>query len=135
MRIMTIMLLCLTLALAILPSTMTAAEVAEDRGAMGLSQALKRLDVVASVLHTGAHPDDENSALLAWLSRGQGARTAYLSLTRGEGGVNLIGTELFEALGVIRTEELLAARRLDGAQQFFTPSYEFGFSKSAEDGF
>src|SRR5207247_9894056 len=78
MRIMTIMLLCLTLALAILPSTMPAAEVAEDRGAMGLSQALKRLDVVASVLHTGAHPDDENSALLAWLARGQGVRTAYL---------------------------------------------------------
>src|SRR5207249_10705100 len=135
MRIMTVMLLCLTLALALLPSTLPAVEVAEDRGAMGLSQALKRLDVVASVLHTGAHPDDENSALLAWLSRGQGARTAYLSLTRGEGGVNLVGTELFEALGVIRTEELLAARRLDGAQQFFTPSYEFGFSKSAEDGY
>ena len=112
-----------------------AAEIAEDRGAAGLAQALKRLDVVASVLHTGAHPDDENSALLAWLSRGQGARTAYLSLTRGEGGVNLVGTELFEALGVVRTGELLAARRLDGARQFFTPNYEFGFSKSAEDGF
>ena len=69
MRIMTIMLLCLTLALALLPSTLPAVEVAEDRGAMGLSQALKRLDVVASVLHTGAHPDDENSALLAWLAR------------------------------------------------------------------
>src|SRR3989454_12158047 len=135
MRIMTIMLLCLTLAFAILPSTMPAAEVAEDRGAMGLSQALKRLDVVASVLHTGAHPDDENSALLAWLSRGQGVRTAYLSATRGEGGVNLIGRELFEALGVIRTEELYGARRLDHAQQFFTPNYEFGFSKSAEDTF
>src|ERR1044072_5203514 len=115
--------------------TVFPAEVAEDRGAMGLSQALNRLDVVASVLHTGAHPDDENSALLAWLSRGQGVRTAYLSITRGEGGVNLLGTELFEALGVIRTEELLAARRLDRAEQFFTPSYEFGFSKSAEDGF
>src|SRR6266705_251099 len=133
MRLMTIMLLCLTLALAILPSTLPAAEVAEDRGAMGLSQALKRLDVVASVLHTGAHPDDENSALLAWLARGQGVRTAYLSATRGEGGVNLIGSELFETLGVIRTEELMAARRLDHAEQFFTPNYEFGFSKSADD--
>src|SRR5215212_7781556 len=80
-------------------------DVPEDRGAMGLAQALNRLDVVESVLHTGAHPDDENSALLSWLSRGQGARTAYLSLTRGEGGVNLIGTELFEALGVVRSEE------------------------------
>lgn len=108
---------------------------AEDRGAMGLSQALKRLDVVASVLHTGAHPDDENSALLAWLARGQGVRTAYLSATRGEGGVNLLGPELFEQLGVIRTEELYGARRLDHAQQFFTPNYEFGFSKSAEDTF
>src|SRR5947207_7068921 len=85
---------------------------AEDRGAMGLAQALNRLDVVGSVLHTGAHPDDENSGLLSWLSRGKGVRTAYLSITRGDGGQNLLGAELFEALGVIRTEELLAARRL-----------------------
>jgi LmbE family N-acetylglucosaminyl deacetylase len=112
-----------------------AADVAEDRGAMGLSQALKRLDVIESVLHTGAHPDDENSSLLAWLSRGQGVRTAYLSATRGDGGQNLLGTELFEALGVIRTEELLAARRFDRAQQFFTPVYEFGFSKTAAETF
>lgn len=112
-----------------------APEPAEDRGAMGLSQALKRLDVIGSVLHTGAHPDDENSALLAWLARGEGVRTAYLAATRGEGGVNLLGSELFEDLGVIRTEELFGARRLDHAQQFFTPNYEFGFSKSAEDTF
>ena len=111
------------------------AEVPEDRGAMGLAQALNRLDVVASVLHTGAHPDDENSSLLAWLSRGRGARTAYLSATRGDGGQNLLGTELFEALGVIRTEELLAARRADHAQQFFTPVYEFGFSKASDEAF
>src|SRR5437867_12185072 len=122
-------------ALAIAPAILPAAEVPEDRGAMGLSQALKRLDVVASVLHTGAHPDDENSALLALLARGQGVRTAYLSATRGEGGVNLIGSELFEALGVVRTEELYGARRLDHAQQFFTPNYEFGFSKSSDDTF
>lgn len=109
------------------------AQIREDRGLAGLRQALDRLDVVASVLHTGAHPDDENSALMAWLSRGQGARTAYLSATRGEGGQNLIGNELFEALGVIRTEELLAARRFDRAQQFFTPNYEFGYSKTAEE--
>jgi LmbE family N-acetylglucosaminyl deacetylase len=111
------------------------AEVPEDRGAMGLSQALNRLDVIASVLHTGAHPDDENSALLASLSRGKGARVAYLSATRGDGGQNLLGTELFEALGVIRTEELLAARRADHGLQFFTPVYEFGFSKSADEAF
>ncbi|HET9220673.1 MAG TPA: PIG-L family deacetylase, partial [Terriglobia bacterium] len=112
-----------------------AAEIPEDRGAMGLSQALNRLDVIASVLHTGAHPDDENSALLAALSRGKGARTAYLSATRGDGGQNLLGAELFEALGVIRTEELLAARRADHGLQFFTPVYEFGFSKSADEAF
>ncbi|HZI50202.1 MAG TPA: PIG-L family deacetylase, partial [Terriglobia bacterium] len=111
------------------------AEIPEDRGAMGLSQALNRLDVVGSVLHTGAHPDDENSALLAALSRGKGVRTAYLSATRGDGGQNLLGAELFEALGVIRTEELLAARRADHGLQFFTPVYEFGFSKSAEEAF
>jgi LmbE family N-acetylglucosaminyl deacetylase len=128
-------LLLISAALAIVPVNSPASGVAEDRGAMGLSQALKRLDVVASVLHTGAHPDDENSALLAWLSRGQGVRTAYLSATRGEGGVNLVGSELFETLGVIRTEELMAARRLDHAEQFFTPNYEFGYSKSADDTF
>src|ERR1700751_1357667 len=131
MRKRIVLFLVLVAALSIAPH----AGVPQERGGMGLAQALKRLDIVASVLHTGAHPDDENSALLAWLSRGQGVRTAYLSATRGEGGVNLIGTELFEALGVIRTEELLGARRLDGAQQFFTPVYEFGFSKTADEGF
>ena len=120
-------------ALLVLSLAASAAEIPEDRGLSGLKQALDRLDVVASVLHTGAHPDDENSSLLAWLSRGQGARTAYLSATRGEGGQNLIGTELFEALGVIRTEELLAARDYDRAEQFFTPNYEFGYSKTADE--
>jgi LmbE family N-acetylglucosaminyl deacetylase len=132
-------LMCLLCFLWFLPFFVKAAapipQIPEDRGAMGLSQALKRLDMVGSVLHTGAHPDDENSALLAWLARGEGVRTAYLSATRGEGGVNLLGPELFEQLGVIRTEELYGARRLDHAEQFFTPNYEFGFSKSAEDTF
>jgi LmbE family N-acetylglucosaminyl deacetylase len=68
----------------------------------------------------GAHPDDEDTALLTYLARGEHARTAYLSLTRGDGGQNILGPELGEALGVIRTEELLQARRLDGGQQFFT---------------
>src|SRR5215468_4284509 len=77
---------------------------ADERGAAGLAQSIKRLGIVASVLHTGAHPDDEDSALLAYLARGRQARTAYLSLTRGDGGQNLIGPELGEALGVIRTE-------------------------------
>src|SRR5690349_22894513 len=102
---------------------------AEDRGAAGLGQALKRLGTIASVLHTGAHPDDEDSGLLAYLARGRQARTAYLSLTRGDGGQNVIGPELYESLGVIRTEELLAARRLDGGQQVFSRAFDFGFSK------
>lgn len=85
------------------------------------------------VLVIGAHPDDEDSQLISWLQRGGNAETAYLSLTRGDGGQNLIGNELGEALGVIRTEELLAARRVDGAHQYFTRAYDFGFSKSAEE--
>ena len=87
------------------------------------------------VLVIGAHPDDEDSQLISWLQRGGNAETAYLSLTRGDGGQNLIGNELGEALGVIRTEELLAARRVDGAHQYFTRAYDFGFSKSAEETF
>src|SRR5262245_18041098 len=128
-------LIILATLLVLLRAILPAAEISEDRGAVGLSQVLSRLDVIGSVLHTGAHPDDENSALLAWLARGQAVRTAYLSATRGEGGVNLIGSELFETLGVIRTEELYGARRLDHAQQFFTRNYDFGFSKSADDAF
>ena len=98
-----------------------------------LAESIYRLPVYLSVLHTAAHPDDENNALLAYMARGVFARTAYLSLTRGDGGQNRIGPELFEALGVIRTEELLAARRVDGAEQFFTRAYDFGFSKSADE--
>ena len=104
-----------------------------DTGAAGLVQLLQRLQTTASVLHTGAHPDDEDSAFLARAARGDHARTAYLSLNRGEGGQNIIGTELFDALGVIRTEELLQARRLDGGQQFFTRTFDFGFSKRRDE--
>ena len=105
----------------------------EDRGAMGLALALRRLQTIGSVLHTAAHPDDESSDLLAYLARGVGARTAYLSLTRGDGGQNGIGPELWEGLGVLRTEELLAARKLDGAEQYFTRAFDFGFTRSAEE--
>ncbi len=85
------------------------------------------------VLMIGAHPDDEDTELLTILVRGMGAEAAYLSLNRGEGGQNLIGPELGEALGILRTQELLAARKLDGAQQYFTRAYDFGFSKTLED--
>ena len=105
----------------------------EDRGPAGLLFALRRLQTIASVLHTAAHPDDESTELLAYLARGQGARVAYLSLNRGEGGQNGIGPELWENLGVIRTEELLAARKLDGAEQYFTRAFDFGFTRSPEE--
>ncbi|MFN2598044.1 MAG: PIG-L family deacetylase, partial [Pyrinomonadaceae bacterium] len=101
-----------------------------DEGAVGLGLALRRLQTTASVLHIGAHPDDEDSALIARLARTDGARVAYLSLNRGEGGQNRIGAELFDALGVIRTEELLQARRLDGGGQFFARTFDFGFTKT-----
>ena len=101
-----------------------------DRGAAGLTLVLQRLQTTASALHTGAHPDDEDSAFVARTARGDHARVAYLSLTRGEGGQNVIGSELFDALGIIRTEELLQARRLDGGDQFFTRAIDFGFSKT-----
>jgi LmbE family N-acetylglucosaminyl deacetylase len=104
-----------------------------DQGATGLGLALRRLQTTASVLHIGAHPDDEDSALIAQLARGAGARVAYLSLNRGEGGQNRIGAELFDALGVIRTEELLQARRLDGGQQFFARTFDFGFTKTLRE--
>jgi LmbE family N-acetylglucosaminyl deacetylase len=104
-----------------------------DMGAAGLTQILGRLQTTASALHTGAHPDDEDSAFMARTARGDHARTAYLALNRGEGGQNIIGTELFDALGVIRTEELLQARRLDGGEQFFTRTFDYGFSKALEE--
>ena len=87
------------------------------------------------VLWIAAHPDDEDTQLITWLSRGGRAETAYLSLNRGDGGQNLIGNELGEQLGIIRTEELLAARRVDGAHQYFTRAYDFGFSKTAAETF
>lgn len=101
-----------------------------DIGAIGLGQALKRLQTTASAMHTGAHPDDEDSGLMAYLARKEQARAVYLSLNRGDGGQNVIGEELFEPLGVIRTEELLQARRLDGGEQLFTSVMDYGFSKT-----
>ena len=94
---------------------------------------LKKLNMLGSVLYVGAHPDDENNALLPWLANEKLYRTAYLSLTRGDGGQNLIGDEQGIELGLIRTQELLAARKVDGAEQYFTRAYEFGYSKSSEE--
>ncbi|HEX2076446.1 MAG TPA: PIG-L family deacetylase [Longimicrobium sp.] len=107
----------------------------EYRGAAALGLQLRTLGTTKRVLMIGAHPDDEDTQLLARLALEEGADVAYLSLTRGEGGQNGIGPELGEGLGLLRTEELLAARRVDGARQFFTRAYDFGFSKSAEETF
>ncbi|UKT62619.1 PIG-L family deacetylase [Pedobacter mucosus] len=96
---------------------------------------LKTLRHIPKVLYLAAHPDDENTGLLSWLINDQDVETAYLSLTRGDGGQNLLGTEQGAALGLIRTHELLEARRLDGAKQFFTRAIDFGFSKNTDDTF
>lgn len=96
---------------------------------------LKKLNTVGSVLYIAAHPDDENTRLIAYLANEKCLRTGYLSLTRGDGGQNLIGPEQGVELGVIRTQELLAARRVDGGEQYFTRAYDFGFSKTPDETF
>lgn len=96
---------------------------------------LQKLNTLGSVLYIAAHPDDENTRLLAYLSKERNLRVGYLSLTRGDGGQNLVGKEQGVALGVLRTQELLAARRIDGAEQFFSRAYDFGFSKNSEETF
>ena len=95
--------------------------------------ALKKLNTVGSVLYIAAHPDDENTRLLAYFANEKCLRTGYLSMNRGDGGQNLIGTEQGELMGAIRTQELLAARRVDGAEQFFTRANDFGYSKNPEE--
>jgi LmbE family N-acetylglucosaminyl deacetylase len=103
------------------------------RTAAELQLALKKLTVVGSALYVAAHPDDENTATLAWLSNDRLVRTSYMSLTRGDGGQNLLGDEKGELLGIIRTQELLAARRIDGAEQYFSRAIDFGFTKSPQE--
>ena len=97
--------------------------------------AIKKLNFLGTALYIAAHPDDENTRLISYLSNEIHANTAYLAITRGDGGQNLIGTEIREGLGIIRTQELLAARRIDGAQQFFTRANDFGYSKNPEETF
>ncbi|HLL83256.1 MAG TPA: PIG-L family deacetylase, partial [Longimicrobium sp.] len=120
-----------TLCLALLHGPAVAQENPMHAGA--LAHALDRVAHTGRVLYIAAHPDDENTRLLGYLANGRHLTVAYLSLTRGEGGQNLIGSEKGELLGVIRTQELLAARRVDGAQQRFTSLRDFGYSKSAEE--
>src|SRR4030095_9153237 len=105
----------------------------EQTNGSEIQLALQKLNVLGRVLYIAAHPDDENTNLMALWANGSLYETAYLSVTRGDGGQNLIGPELRERLGVIRTEELLAARRIDHGKQFFSRAIDFGFSKTAEE--
>ncbi len=108
---------------------------AQTKNAADILQDLKKLDVHGAVLYIAAHPDDENTRLLSYLANERKFRTGYLSLTRGDGGQNLIGDEQGIDLGLIRTQELLAARKVDGAEQFFSSAYDFGYSKSPDETF
>ncbi|PJJ84090.1 PIG-L family deacetylase [Mucilaginibacter auburnensis] len=121
------------LAAILLVTSVVQAQTAPPSDAITIQQELKKLDVLGSVLYVAAHPDDENTRLLAYLALEKHYRTGYLALTRGDGGQNLIGNEQSELLGLIRTQELLAARRVDGAEQFFSRANDFGFSKGPEE--
>jgi len=120
------LLLCLTF-------TNLHAQAPQKLNAAEIHQAIKKLNFLGSVLYIAAHPDDENTRLISYLSNELHARTGYLSMTRGDGGQNLVGPEIRELLGVIRTQELLAARRIDGGNQFFTRAIDFGYTKTPDE--
>jgi LmbE family N-acetylglucosaminyl deacetylase len=122
-----------SLAIVSLAATAPAAEAPAEMDSAHIRLALEKLNVLGRVLYVAAHPDDENTGLISYWANGALYDAAYLSLTRGDGGQNLIGPELRDQLGVIRTQELLAARRIDHGQQFFTRANDFGFSKSADE--
>lgn len=121
--------------LIVLLSSQVFAQSYQQPNAAAIKQKLKKLNTLASVLYMAAHPDDENTRVITYMANEKLAATGYLALTRGDGGQNLIGPELRDLLGVIRTQELLAARRIDGGQQFFTRANDFGFSKSPIEAF
>ena len=117
----------------LLTGIVASAQYRPEAGSLRVKHGIEKLERLGSVLMIAAHPDDENTALLAYLAQGRKMRTAYLSLTRGEGGQNLIGSEQGPLMGLIRTQELMAARRVDGAEQFFSRAIDFGFSKTADE--
>lgn len=117
----------------ILLSNILLSQKTQEFSSSSILHELKKINTLGSVLYIAAHPDDENTRLLAYMANERKYRTGYLSLTRGDGGQNLIGSEQGEALGLIRTQELLAARRTDGAEQFFTRANDFGYSKNPEE--
>ena len=104
--------------------------IAKAQSSSDIIEQFERLASFKTVLYMAAHPDDENTRVIAWLVNGEHAKTAYLSLTRGDGGQNLIGDEFGDALGILRTQELLAARNIDGGEQFFTRAVDFGYSQA-----
>jgi LmbE family N-acetylglucosaminyl deacetylase len=124
-----------SLLLLAVPAWAQLTPVPADEGASGLGLALRQLGRSGAVLYITAHPDDENNGVLTRLTRGLGLRAGLLTVTRGDGGQNEIGPELFQALGILRTEELAAAHRYDGAEQYFTRAFEFGYSFSVEETF
>src|SRR5712664_4558530 len=133
-RILFHRLLSVAIVLAYVATPRASDTLPQDRGASGTWQKLLKLRTIASVMHTTAHPDDEHGGLLAMLSRGEGTRLSLLTLNRGEAGDNAIGSELFDALGLIRTEELLRADQYYGVdQQYFTTVIDYGFSKRLEE--
>ena len=119
----------------LLISIITFAQAPQKLSSVEIYEQVQKLNFLGKVLYVAAHPDDENTKLITYFSNHYHAQTAYLSLTRGDGGQNLIGTELREKLGAIRTQELLAARRIDGGEQFFTRANDFGFSKEPNETF
>src|SRR5476649_2737081 len=128
--------LCAALAFVTVPSAqMRVVPVDLEQGHVGLGLALRHLGNIGIFMQADAHPDDENNGLLVMLNRGHGVRTALATATRGNGGQNEIGPEIFEALGVLRTGELAALHRFDGAEQYFTRAVDFGFSFGIDETF
>ncbi|MEM9051392.1 MAG: PIG-L family deacetylase, partial [Bacteroidota bacterium] len=119
----------------VLLSLFSRAQFPERESSSELYHELLKAANTASILYMAAHPDDENTRLISYFENQLHARTAYLSLTRGDGGQNLIGTEIGSSIGILRTQELLAARDIDGGEQFFTRAVDFGYSKSAVESF
>ncbi|ASZ12806.1 PIG-L family deacetylase [Chitinophaga pendula] len=126
---------CIALLIGLTAAIPAWAQPSPSLNAAEIKLKLRKLDTLGSVLYVAAHPDDENTRLLGYLAQEKCYRTGYLSLTRGDGGQNLVGDEQGELLGLIRTQELLAARRIDGAEQFFTRARDFGFSKNPAETF
>ena len=126
------LLVCLAAVPAVLPAQLKLQPV-PTTGDSALALQLRKLRMAGTLMMTDAHPDDENNALLAWASHGLGLRTTLVTATRGDGGQNEIGPEISDALAVLRTEELLAAHRFDGAEQYFTRAIDFGYSFSIDE--